>query len=112
VKSGGSGRSGIRDDPARIVDPVAVDFKPAEDFPADDVGYGFDNIGDVLSITPLLLEKYLNAAEQILDQAIVIVDPPKPTRSQVGAIRANAASTCRGSRWRARSTRRRRSCRR
>jgi hypothetical protein len=55
VKSGGSGRSGIRDVPARIVDPVGVDFKPAEDFPADDVGYGFDNIGDVLSITPLLL---------------------------------------------------------
>jgi hypothetical protein len=76
-----------------IRDLVGVDFKPAEDFPADDVGYGFDNIGDVLSITPLLLEKYLNAAEQILDQAIVVIDPPKPTRSQIGAIRANAAST-------------------
>src|SRR5689334_15238402 len=44
-----------------IRDLVGVDFKPADDFPADDVGYGFDNIGDVLSVTPLLLEKYLNA---------------------------------------------------
>ena len=46
-----------------IRDLVGVDFKPAEDFPADDVGYGFDNIGDVLSVSPLLLEKYLSAAE-------------------------------------------------
>lgn len=33
-------------------DLVGVDFKPAEGFPADDVGYGFDNSGDVLSISP------------------------------------------------------------
>ena len=32
-----------------IRDLFGVDFKPAEDFPSDDVGYGFDNIGDVLS---------------------------------------------------------------
>ena len=36
-----------------------------DDFPADDAGYGFDNIGDVLSVPPLLLEKYLAAAEKI-----------------------------------------------
>ena len=34
-----------------IRDLVGVDFKPADDFPADDVGYGFDNIGDVLSLS-------------------------------------------------------------
>ena len=48
-----------------IRDLVGVDFQPADDFPSDDVGYGFDNIGDVLSISPLLMEKYLDAAEQI-----------------------------------------------
>jgi hypothetical protein len=48
-----------------IRDLLGVDFKPADDFPADDVGYGFDNIGDVLSVSPLLLEKYLAAAETI-----------------------------------------------
>lgn len=76
-----------------IRDLVGVDFKPADDFPADDVGYGFDNIGDVLSVTPLLLEKYLSAAEQVLEQAVVVMDPPKPTRSQIGAIQRNATST-------------------
>ena len=40
---------------------------PAADFPNDDVGYGFDNIGDVLSLSPLLLEKYLSAAETVLE---------------------------------------------
>jgi hypothetical protein len=52
-----------------IRDLVGVDFKPAADFPADDVGYGFDNIGDVLSLPPLLLEKYFAAAERIADTA-------------------------------------------
>lgn len=54
-----------------IRDLVGLDLKLAEDFPADDVGDGFDNIGDVLSLPPLLLEKYLAAANKVLDQAIV-----------------------------------------
>ncbi len=53
-----------------IRDLVGVNFEPAADFPPDDTGYGFDNIGDVLSISPLLLEKYVAAAEKVMDQAI------------------------------------------
>ena len=52
-----------------IRDLLGVKFTPADDFPADDVGYGFDNIGDVLSMPPMLLEKYLAAAEKITDLA-------------------------------------------
>ena len=58
-----------------IRDLVGVDFQPADDFPADDAGYGFDNIGDALSLPPVLLEKYLLAAQRILDSAIVTEDP-------------------------------------
>lgn len=58
-----------------IRDLFGVDYKPAVDFPADDVGYGFDNIGDVLSLPPILLEKYLAAAEEITGQAIVTKPP-------------------------------------
>ncbi len=54
-----------------VRDLLGVSFHPADDFPADDVGYGFDNIGDVLSLSPLLMEKYLNAAEKITRAAIV-----------------------------------------
>ena len=58
-----------------IRDLVGVNFQPAADFPEDDTGYGFDNIGDALSLSPLLLEKYLTAAEKILDAAIVTGPP-------------------------------------
>ncbi|HUY88885.1 MAG TPA: DUF1592 domain-containing protein [Pirellulales bacterium] len=60
-----------------IRDLCLVDFRPADDFPADDVGYGFDHIGDVLSMPPILLEKYLNAAEQIVEKAIYVHGPEK-----------------------------------
>ncbi|MCA9176971.1 MAG: DUF1592 domain-containing protein [Planctomycetales bacterium] len=45
-------------------------LRPADEFPADDVGEGFDNIGDVLSLPPLLMEKYLAAAERLAEAAI------------------------------------------
>ncbi len=53
-----------------IRDLLGVKFQPAKDFPADDVGYGFDNIGDVLSMPPILLEKYLAAAQDIVDHTL------------------------------------------
>jgi uncharacterized protein DUF1592/uncharacterized protein DUF1588/uncharacterized protein DUF1587/uncharacterized protein DUF1585/uncharacterized protein DUF1595 len=63
-----------------IRDLLGVDFKPAYDFPADDSGYGFDNIGDVLSFSTVLLEKYLAAAEKILAEAV-------PSTSDTNSLR-------------------------
>jgi mono/diheme cytochrome c family protein len=60
-----------------IRDLISIDFHPADDFPSDDVGYGFDNIGDVLSMPPILLEKYLAAAELISEEAIVAAPSAK-----------------------------------
>lgn len=83
-----------------IRDLVGIDFKPASDFPNDDVGYGFDNIGDVLSLSPLLLEKYLSAAETIVERAVVILDPPQPKKQNFnrGSLRPTfgAGDTRRG----------------
>ncbi len=67
-----------------IRDLVGVDFNPAEDFPSDDIGHGFDNIGDVLSLSPVLMERYLAAAETIVNRAIVPT-PPKPSERGMGA---------------------------
>ena len=64
-----------------IRDLLGVDFKPSEDFPLDEVGYGFDNIGDVLSLSPILLEKYLNAAESVVTNAILSELPAWPPLS-------------------------------
>ena len=66
-----------------IRDLLGVDFRPAADFPADDVGYGFDNIGDVLSMSPLLMEKYLSAAERVVEQAIFTGTPGPAVRRYV-----------------------------
>lgn len=62
-----------------IRDLLGVDFRPAEDFPQDDSGYGFDNIGDVLSLSPVLLEKYLKAAESVVRVALNGPELLKPT---------------------------------
>jgi hypothetical protein len=56
-----------------VRDLLAVDFTPADDFPADDAGYGFDNIADVLSLPPVLMEKYLSAATKVTRQALGLV---------------------------------------
>ncbi len=53
-----------------IRDLLGVDFNTEVEFPPDDTGYGFDNIGDVLSVSPLLLEKYMLAATTIVDEAV------------------------------------------
>jgi hypothetical protein len=52
-----------------VRDLLGVDFDPAKDFPRDDLGYGFDNMGDVLSLSPLHLEKYFAAAESVAVKA-------------------------------------------
>ena len=80
-----------------IRDLLGVDLHPADDFPQDDSGYGFDNIGDVLSLSPALMEKYFAAAEKVTRAALF--GPPKlaPTltrlrsdgrRQRRGAVRA------------------------
>ncbi|MBI1353157.1 MAG: DUF1592 domain-containing protein [Acidobacteria bacterium] len=65
-----------------VRDLLGVHFQPADDFPPDDTGYGFDTIGDVLSVSPLLTERYLRAAEQIANRVIDLRPAPEPTVEQ------------------------------
>ncbi len=64
-----------------VRDLLGVSLQPADEFPIDDSGYGFDNIGDVLSLSPMLMEKYINAARKLSNVA-VFGEPysPKPTK--------------------------------
>lgn len=81
-----------------VRDLTGVDYQPAEDFPGDDVGYGFDNVGDVLSLPPILMEKYLDAAEAISGKAIYtppapeIFDVQKDPASLIGAEKFGSGS--------------------
>jgi mono/diheme cytochrome c family protein len=53
-----------------IRDLLAMEVNAESLLPADDASYGFDNIGDVLSVSPALLERYLAAATKISNLAV------------------------------------------
>jgi mono/diheme cytochrome c family protein len=53
-----------------IRDLLALDTKPGGLLPVDDSGYGFDNIGDVLSVSPSLIERYLSVANRVSRTAV------------------------------------------
>ena len=74
-----------------VRDLLGVDVQPADDFPQDDSAYGFDNIARALSVSPLLMEKYVAAAERIartavfgpdLNTATTVFLPPLPRRME------------------------------
>lgn len=60
-----------------VRDLLGDDTRPADDFPDDDFGYGFNNIADVLSMSPLHIEMYTQTAETLIDDALAggAVDP-------------------------------------
>ena len=74
-----------------IRDLIGVDFDPTADFPSDDIGYGFDNIGDVLSLPPVLMERYLDASDSIMNRAIT-PDAPPVTKRHLGSQYTEPAS--------------------
>jgi hypothetical protein len=62
---------------------LGVDIRPADDFPQDDSGYGFDNIADVLSLSPVLMEKYVSAADRVARRAMFGPPVLKPTLTRL-----------------------------
>jgi hypothetical protein len=62
-----------------VLELTGVKFDTLAEFPADDTGQGFDNIGDVLTISPMLLERYLDAAQTIVSDAV-------PTQPRIVAV--------------------------
>ena len=86
----------LRPDPGRVTarrlnrveytntvrDLLGVEYRADRDFLADDSGHGFDNIGDVLTISPVLMERYLDAAQTISARALGADPLPKPVESE------------------------------
>ena len=75
-----------------IRDLMGVDYDTGVEFPPDDTGYGFDDIGDVLTISPMLLEKYVAAANNIVGQAVPTVSRVVPETSIAGGRFHDATS--------------------
>jgi len=99
IKRGALSLDPLKPDPGRVTvrrlnrvdyrntirDLVGVDYDTQKEFPADDTGHGFDNIGDVLTISPMLLEKYLDAAQVVVASAVptkdkAVAEHPLPGR--------------------------------
>lgn len=51
-----------------VQDLTGIDMDVIDDLPADDTGYGFDTIASVLTVSPLLLEKYVAVAMRFGDR--------------------------------------------
>jgi hypothetical protein len=70
-----------------IRDLLALEIDAASLLPPDNVGHGFDNIGEILSISPLLMERYMFAAERI--SRLAVGDPAIPAGSERYTIPTN-----------------------
>ncbi len=64
-----------------VRDLLALEMDVTELLPADDIGYGFDNIGDVLQVSPVLLERYLSTARKISRAAVGDIAMPASYQS-------------------------------
>ena len=82
-----------------IQELMGVDFNAVGEFPPDDTGHGFDNISAVLTLSPLLLEKYIAAAKTIVGQAVP-VQPWVPAEKRIPGQRFAPANTAGSSRLR------------
>jgi mono/diheme cytochrome c family protein len=68
-----------------VHDLLGVDYNTDHEFPPDDTGFGFDNIGDALTMSPMLMEKYVAAAQTILSDAVPTA-PTRPAKQVVGGL--------------------------
>jgi hypothetical protein len=77
-----------------IRDLLALDLDDvASLLPADNSAYGFDNVGDVLEVSPALLERYMTAAERL--SAIAVGSSNIPPLEVTHVVRADLAGECR-----------------
>ena len=67
-----------------IRDLLALDIDVTELLPGDDESNGFDNIADVLKVSPLLLEQYLAASRKVA--SLAVGDPNTPPVAQTYRI--------------------------
>ena len=72
-----------------VRDLLRLDLDHARDLPADNAGYGFDNIGDVLTVSPLHVEKYIATARRISRLAVGTLTP-RTVVDRYNAARATA----------------------
>jgi mono/diheme cytochrome c family protein len=72
-----------------VRDLIGLEVDPAELLPADDSSAGFDNIADALTVSPVLLERYLSAAWKI--SSVALGDPKTTPTTSTFRVRSDAS---------------------
>ncbi len=84
---------------ATVRDLLATTRAPADDFPVDDRGYGFDNIADVLTLSEVQMELYLGATETLVDEALRDPSPPSTAHQYEGEGLTGTVGAATGNAW-------------
>ena len=66
-------------------DSAGATLQLRDRLPPDDTAFGFDNIGDFLTVSPALLEKFFQIAEYVVERVVVLDGPRSPERELPGA---------------------------
>ena len=83
-----------------VRDLTGVNFNAKDFFPADTVGHGFNTVGEALSVSELSLERYLEAADKIANEAITLERKgPPPTKSYKGELKSDRGEFRNGAMW-------------
>ncbi len=86
-----------------VRDLLGTTQRPARDFPADDTGYGFDNVADVLSVPPVQLELYELAAQALAAEVMAVPDESSLLRQEAEDLESETGGPSEGG-WNLTST--------
>ena len=81
-----------------VRDLLGTKLTPAVNFPADDFAFGFDNLADTLSLSPVQLELYELTAQTLINEAMVNAVPSTTTRYEAEEIGSKVGGAS-GSAW-------------
>lgn len=74
-----------------IRDLLDLEIDVASLLPPDDSAFGFDNIGELLVVSPALLERYLSAADRV--SALAIGDPATPAGAKTYTVKGDQSQS-------------------
>ena len=81
-----------------VRDLLGTKLKPAVNFPADDFAFGFDNLADTLSLSPVQLELYELTAQNLVNEAMAVAVPSSTKRYEAEEI-GSSVGVAQGTYW-------------
>ncbi len=82
-----------------VRDLLGDESRPARSFPDDDIGHGFDSLGDVLSVSPLHIERYEASAQSLVEATLRRPVPREAMRYEAEVVGADVGAAFRDLGW-------------